>query len=154
MQVLRAQVRTHAHGEELHDSIVVATERPTTSGTATSNGPRMAMQSTMPIAVRASSDLHGRLWGSNRNTPPHPPTPSPLQPIMMMRSPVVNERVLAQKDRRVQRLTDSYSDIARWWTSYSWHTLSREPIARRKGSRVSAMEKDRVQGDQNIQWRS
>ena len=47
---------------------------------------------------------------SNRGTPPRPPQPSPLQPIMLMRSPVVNDRVLAAKDSRVQRLLDTYKD--------------------------------------------
>jgi hypothetical protein len=139
--------------EELHDSIVVATERPTTSDTAGSTGPRMAMQSTMPIGRAGELKTFMAAFGeSNRNTPPHPPSPSPLQPIMMMRSPVVNDRVLAQKDSRVQRLLDSYANNGKVVDELFMATLSREPMPAEKALATSAMEKDRVQGAQNIQW--
>ena len=48
---------------------------------------------------------------SNRNNPPHPQAGSPLQPILLMQSPVVNDRVLAAKDSRVQRLLETYKRI-------------------------------------------
>jgi hypothetical protein len=139
--------------EELHDSIVVATERPTASDAGASSGPRMAMQSTMPIGRSGELKTFMAAFGeSNRNTPPHAPAPSPLQPIMMMRSPVVNDRVLAQKDSRVQRLLDSYSDNNKVVDELFMATLSREPMPAEKTLALSAMEKDRVQGAQNIQW--
>jgi hypothetical protein len=113
----------------------------------------MAMQSTMPIGRAGELKTFMAAFGeSNRNTPPHPPSPSPLQPIMMMRSPVVNDRVLAQKDSRVQRLLDSYANNGKVVDELFMATLSREPMPAEKALATSAMEKDRVQGAQNIQW--
>jgi hypothetical protein len=60
--------------------------------------------------------------------------------------------VLAQKDSRVQRLLDSYSDNGKVVEELFISTLSREPIPSEKALAVSAMEKNRVQGAQNIQW--
>lgn len=151
------------NAEELHDSIVTATERPANfvissknedgssdGGASTSVG--MAMQVSMPMARGELKTFMAAFGESNRNTPPHAPTPSPLQPIMMMRSPVVNDRVLAQKDSRVQRLLDSYSDNAKVVDELFMATLSREPQPAERALALTAMEKDRVQGAQNVQW--
>jgi hypothetical protein len=71
---------------------------------------------------------------------------------MMMRSPVVNDRVLAQKDSRVQRLLDSYSENGRVIDELFLSTLSRQPLPAEKALALGAMEHDRVEGAQNIQW--
>jgi hypothetical protein len=151
------------NAEELHDSIVVATERPAKFVIATknedgssdggaSNTVGMAMQVSMPMAKGELKTFMAAFGESNRNTPPHPPTPSPLQPIMMMRSPVVNDRVLAEKDSRVQRLLDSYSDSGEVVDELFMSTLSREPQPAEKELALAAMAKDRVRGAQNVQW--
>ena len=71
---------------------------------------------------------------------------------MMMRSPVVNERVLAQKDSRVQRLLDSYRDDGKVVDELFMATLSREPLPAERALALDAMKQDRVGGAQNIQW--
>ena len=46
---------------------------------------------------------------------------------MLMRSPVVNDRVLAAKDSRVQRMLDAYSDNAKVVEELFLATLARAP---------------------------
>jgi hypothetical protein len=78
---------------------------------------------------------------------------SPLQPILLMQSPVVNDRVLAAKDSRVQRLLDTYkTDNNRVVEDLFLATLSREPSAEEKQVALAAIDKNRVEGAQNLQW--
>src|SRR5207249_11584702 len=124
--------------EELHDAIVSATERPgrfviatrnedgsSDGGAATTVG--MAMQVSIPQPRGELKSFMSAFGESNRGAPAHSPVPSPLQPIMMMRSSVVNDRVLAQKDSRVQRLLDSYKDNGKVIDELFVGTLSRDP---------------------------
>ena len=71
--------------EELHDSIVVATERPAKFVVATKNEDgssdgalppqsAMAMQVSMPMAKGELKSFMAAFGESNRNTPPHAPT--------------------------------------------------------------------------------
>jgi len=112
----------------------------------------MAMQSSVP---RSSGELKSFMQAfgqSNRGAPGRPPQPSPLQPIMLMRSSVVNDRVLAAKDSRVQRLLDSYKDNGKVIDELFVATLSRDPLPEEKALAVSFLEKQRVEGAQNVQW--
>ncbi len=149
--------------EELHDAIVSATERPgkfvltsrredgSSDGGAAASVP-MAMQVSLPQPRGELKSFMAAFGESNRGSPPHAPSPSPLQPIMMMRSSVVNDRVLAQKDSRVQRLLDSYKDNGKVVDQLFMATLSREPMPAEKDLAVAAMEKNRIEGAQNLQW--
>ena len=149
--------------EELHDSIVTATERPGkfvisskhedgSSDGGASASVSMAMQVSVPQPKGELKSFMAAFGESNRGAPPHAPSPSPLQPIMMMRSSVVNDRVLAQKDSRVQRLLDTYKDNGKVVDELFMATISREPISAEKALVLAAMEKDRVVGAQNLQW--
>ena len=149
--------------EELHDSIVTATERPGkfviaskkedgSSDGGASASVSMAMQVSVPQPRGELKSFMAAFGESNRGAPPRAPSPSPLQPIMMMRSSVVNDRVLAQKDSRVQRLLDTYKDNGKVVDELFMATISREPIAAEKALALSAMEKNRVEGAQNLQW--
>ena len=89
---------------------------------------------------------------SNRGTPARPAQASPLQPIMLMRSPVVNDRVLAAKDSRVQRLLDSYKDNGKVVEELFVSTLSRDPTPEEKALAVSFLDQNRVNGAQNVEW--
>ena len=71
---------------------------------------------------------------------------------MMMRSPVVNDRVLAAKDSRVQRLLDTYTDNGKVVDELFLGTLSRLPLPAERSLSVAALEKSRVEGAQNVQW--
>jgi len=155
--------------EELHDSIALATERPGKFGSnprskaaaqAIANGDEvevvqpvgMAMQVSLPRNSGEMKSFMQAFGQANRGTPARPSQPSPLQPIMLMRSPVVTDRVLAAKDSRVQRLLDSYKDNGRVAEELFVATLSREPSSDEKALALRVMEKDRVEGAQNIQW--
>ena len=149
--------------EELHDSIVTATERPgkfvlaSKKEDGSSDGGAasivtMAMQVSVPQPKGELKTFMAAFGESNRGAPPRPPSPSPLQPIMMMRSSVVTDRVLAQKDSKVQRLLDSYKDNGKVIDELFMATLSRAPMPEEKALVLQAMEKDRVSGAQNLQW--
>jgi hypothetical protein len=152
--------------EELHDSIALATERPGRFGgtrgkkgaaDADSQPPApapipMAMQLSVPRNTGELKSFMQAFGQANRGTPARPPQPSPLQPIMMMRSPVVNDRVLAARDSRVQRLLDSYSDNGKVIDELFLGTLSRAPMPEERRLAVSVLERNRVEGAQNVQW--
>lgn len=143
--------------EELHDAIAVATERPGKfaargAGDGSAKVLTMAMQVSVPNPSGELKSFMQAFGESNRGAPPKAPSPSPLQPILMMRSPVVNERVLAAKDSRVQRLLDSYKDDAKVVEELFIATISRPPLPAEKTLALAAMEKNRIEGAQNVQW--
>ncbi len=141
--------------EELHDAIATATDRPgafRSGRRGTGDTVTMAMRLSAPRGTGELKSFLQAFGQSNRGTPPRPPSPSPLQPIMMMRSPVVNDRVLAAKDSRVQRLLDTYKDDAKVVDELFLATLSREPSAAERQLAVDAMKANRVEGAQNVQW--
>ncbi|MGH9720613.1 MAG: DUF1549 domain-containing protein [Bryobacteraceae bacterium] len=138
--------------EEVHDAIALATSRP---GSFNYGGEKMgmAMQLSGPAGgadIRYFMQTFGQ---SNRSNPPKNPTGSPLQPMLLMQSPVVNERVLAAKDSRVQRLLDTYkNDDARVVDEMFLATLSRPATTAEKEVALAAIAANRVQGAQNLQW--
>jgi len=129
--------------EELHDAIADSTSRP---------GKFVAMQVSVPQAKGELKSFMSAFGESNRGGPPRTPAPSPLQPITMMRSPVVNDRVLAAKDSRVQRLLDTYPDNAKVVDELFLSTISRLPLPAERQVALDALNKDRVAGAQNLQW--
>src|SRR5207302_1569685 len=138
--------------EELHDSIALATSRP---GSFTAGGEKlgMSMQLSGPAGGGDVKYFMQTFGQSNRSNPPRPMAGSPLQPILLMQSPVVNDRVLAAKDSRVQRLLDTYkTDNARVVDELFLATLSRPPSGEEKQVSLSAIDKNRVEGAQNLQW--
>jgi hypothetical protein len=137
--------------EELHDAVAVATERPGSFKAGKESIP-MAMQLSVPRATGELKSFMQAFGQSNRGAPPKTPSPSPLQPIMLMRSPVVNDRVLAAKDSRVQRMLDAYSDNGKVVDELFLATLARQPESAEKAIAVAALEKNRVEGAQNVQW--
>ena len=149
--------------EELHDSITIATGRPSTFGGGKRKpvlndedpaGPAvtMAMQVAMPNPSGELKSFMQAFGQSNRGAPARPPQPSPLQPIMLMRSPVVNDRVLAAKDSRVQRLLDTVQDNGKIVDELFLATLSREPTPEERAVAITVLDRNRVEGAQNVQW--
>src|SRR5205814_3723811 len=115
--------------EELHDAIALSTSRPG-SFTYGSDKVGMSMQLSGPSGGGDVKYFMQTFGQSNRSNPPRPLTGSPLQPILLMQSPVVNDRVLAAKDSRVQRLLDTYkSDNTRVVDEVFLATLSRQPAS-------------------------
>jgi hypothetical protein len=136
--------------EEVHDAITVATGIP---GKVPDGGEAvpMAMQASL---ARLKGDLKSFMQAfghSNRTTVARPPIASPLQPIMMMQSPVVVDRVVAKEGSRVQEALVKHSDgevVDELFTA----ALGREPSPSEKDVALTALAKDRVEGAQNLQW--
>lgn len=137
--------------EELHDAIALATGRGGNFKFGdTSVG--MAMQLSGPGGNGDVKYFMQTFGQSNRNNPPKPLSGSPLQPLLLMQSPVVNERVLAAKDSRVQQLLDAYTDNTRVVDEMFLATVSRPPSAEERQVALAAMSRDRIAGAQNLQW--
>lgn len=137
--------------EEIHDAVASATSRP---GSFKMGDEKMswAMQLSGPGGSEDVKYFMQTFGQSNRSNPPHNPTGSPLQPMLLMQSPVVTDRVLAAKDSRVQRMLDTYKDDRRVVTELFLATLSRPPSESELKVGLDAMAKNRVQGAQDLQW--
>ncbi|MBI3208771.1 MAG: DUF1549 domain-containing protein [Candidatus Solibacter usitatus] len=138
--------------EEMHDAVVSATGRP---GSFNYNGEKMgwAMQLSGPAGGGDVKYFMQTFGQSNRSNPSKNPTGSPLQAMLMMQSSVVNDRVLAKGDSTVQRLVDTYkNDNGRLVHEMFLGTLSRPPSAEEQSISLSALEKEKLSGAQNLQW--
>ncbi|MEX2261040.1 MAG: DUF1549 domain-containing protein [Bryobacteraceae bacterium] len=138
--------------EEIHDAIALATSRPASFNFG-GNKVGMAMQLSGPAGGGDLKNFMATFGQSNRSNPPKNPTGSPLQPMLLMQSSVVNDRVIAAKDSRVQRLLDAYKDDNRRVVDELFlATLSRLPSEGERKVALEAMGADRVSGAQNLQW--
>ncbi len=137
--------------EELHDAITLATDRPG-SFKLGDQLKQMSMQMPGPAGNPDLKYFMQTFGQSNRNNPPKPLQGSPLQPLLLMQSPVVNDRVLANKDSRVERLLASYPDDSRVVEEMFLSTLSRKPSTDESGVAVAALGRNRTEGAQNLQW--
>jgi hypothetical protein len=137
--------------EELHDAIVSATGRP---GELRDGAERvgMAMQVSLPQNRGDMKSFMQAFGQNNRGTVAHPPMASPLQPIMMMRSTVVNDRVIAENDSRLQKLLNEYSADAPVIDELFLSSISRLPTAAEKDVALTAMADDRTKGGETLQW--
>lgn len=138
--------------EEVHDSIVVATARP---GNFNYGGQKlgMAMQMSGPVGGGDLRYFMQTFGQSNRSNPPKAPTGSPLQALLLMQSSVVNDRVLAKNDSRVQQLLDAYpEDNARVVEEMFLGTLGRPATAEEKEISLGELQRNRREGAQNLQW--
>ncbi len=137
---------------EVHDAITIATGVPgeIQVGRGGKSVP-MVMQTSL---ARFRGDLKSFMQAfghSNRNTVARPLLASPLQPIMMMQSPVVQDRVLVENGNRARELLIKYSDgevVEELFVA----TLGRQPSPSEKDVALTAMAKSRVQGAQDLQW--
>jgi hypothetical protein len=137
--------------EELHDAIALATGRPG-SFKFGSDKVGMAMQLSGPSGGGDLKHFMQTFGQSNRNNPPKPLTGSPLQPLLLMQSPVVTDRVVGGKDGRLQTLLASEPDDARLVEEMFLATLARSPSEEECKVAVAALEKNRLEGVQNLQW--
>lgn len=138
--------------EELHDAIATATGVPGEFRDGRGGGTvPMAMQVSL---ARPSGDLGAFMAAfgqSNRTTVMRPPIASPMQPIMMMQSSVVGDRVLAKDDSRVEKLLKAEANN-KVVEELFLATLARAPSPSEKDFALSAMANDRVKGAENLQW--
>jgi hypothetical protein len=129
----------------------VATGRP---GNFNYGGEKMGMAQQMsgPAGAGDVRYFMQTFGQSNRSNPPKPPMGSPLQAMLLMQSSVVNDRVQAKGDSRVQQLLDSYKDDSRLIEELFLGTLGRPATADEKQIAGAALAADRKQGAQNLQW--
>lgn len=138
--------------EELHDSITLATGRAASLKYGDTQVP-MTMQLSGPGGNGDLKYFMQTFGQSNRNNPPKLLQGSPLQPLLLMQSPVVNDRVKAEKDSTVQRLLDTYKDDdGRIVDEMFLTTLNRPASEHEREISLAALKKDRVAGAQNLQW--
>jgi hypothetical protein len=136
----------------LHDSIALATSRPGSFAFG-KDKVGMSMELSGPSGGADVKYFMQTFGQSNRSNPPRPAAGSPMQPMLLMQSPVVNDRVLAAKDSRVQRLLDTYkTDNARVVDELFLATLSRGPSGEEKSVALAALDKNRTVGAQDLQW--
>ena len=137
--------------EELHDAIAVATSRP---GRFQFGGETvgMAMQLSEPQGGPDLKFLLRTFGQSTRRNPPKPLNGSLRQSLALMESPVVGERVKAEKDSLVQRLLDSYDDDDRVVGEIFLATLAREPSPAELSVALEELARDRSRGAENLQW--
>jgi hypothetical protein len=139
--------------QEVHDAVTIATGVPgeVQDGRRGGKSVPMVMQAS---EANLSGDLKSFMQAfghSNRNTAAaRALLASPLQPIMMMQSSVVRDRLRAE-DSRLQKLLTRYKDGAVVDEMFL-STLGREPSSSEKDVALTVMADDRVEGAQNLQW--
>ena len=138
--------------EEMHDAIASVTARP---GNIKASGQTVAW-AMQPSGPAGGGDLRYfmQTFGqSNRSNPPLPPRGSPLQAMLLMQSPVVTDRVLAQKDGRVQNLVETYKDDSgRIVEELFLGTLNRPATSDERQVALEALAQNQKQGAENLQW--
>ncbi len=137
--------------EELHDAIVISTSRP---GKFKFGGDvvGMAMKLSEPQGDTDLKYLMRTFGQSTRRNPPKPLNGSLRQPLALMQSPVVSERIKAGGDSRIQRLLDSYDDDGRVVDEIFLATLARSPSEDERLVAMSELASDRTRGAENLQW--
>ena len=137
--------------EELHDAIVISTSQP---GKFSFGGDSvgMAMQLSQPQGGGDLKYLLRTFGQSTRRNPPKPLAGSLLQPLVLMQTPVVADRVKAENDSRVQRLLDAYPENAKVVDELFLATLARTPTQDERAIGLEELAADRVHGAENLQW--
>ncbi|MGQ0733749.1 MAG: DUF1549 domain-containing protein [Acidobacteriota bacterium] len=145
-------------GPEIIDTIAAVTDNPTDiafSGKTT----RRVKQLVGPEDLGrrggggAIDALMQSFYQSNRRTPPPEGNKaSTLQAMLMMRSTVVNDRVLASSKGRIHALVSSDLTPDRIVEEIFVTTLARRPTAEEAAVARRAVEADRTAGAENLQW--
>jgi hypothetical protein len=145
-------------GPELVDSIATVTEKPTGiqfSGVRTSRvkqliGPEDLGRRGGGAPIDA---LMQSFYQSNRRTPPPEGNKaSTLQAMLMMRSTVVSDRVVAKDGGRLQELVSSDRTADQVIEEIFLATLARTPSTGELDVARRALAADRVAGAENLQW--
>jgi hypothetical protein len=90
---------------------------------------------------------------TNRRTPPQGGNrPSTLQALLMMRSTVVNDRVLASARGKVQALVESSRSTDEIVDELYLSTMARRPTPAEADVARRALGEDRARGVENLQW--
>lgn len=137
---------------ELHDAIVVATDRRQNMASGDEKVP-MAQQMSEP--KKADKQVQGfmKTFGqSNRDEMPKKIPPSALQAMLLMQSKVVTDRILAMNGSRVEQLLKDTADDGELLDKLYLATVSRRPSAPEREVGLTTLAKDRRRGAENLQW--
>jgi hypothetical protein len=137
--------------EELHDAITIATGVQGQVRDGRGGEPGMAMQASQASLSGQLKSFMQAFGHSQRNTVARPLLASPLQPIMMMQSPVVRDSVKLQEGSRASKLLASHPDnevVEELFLS----ALGRQPSPAEKDVALTALAKNRNEGTENLQW--
>ena len=106
-----------------------------------------------PSGGAAAVALMASFFQSNRMTPaPAGNKASALQAMLMMKSSIVNDRVLAEGDGRVQHLVESGLSDAEVVEELYLATLARWPTEAEQEVALAALGQERRSGAENLQW--
>ena len=89
---------------------------------------------------------------ANREQFDRQPGGSILQAMMLMNSPFVTKRVLAENNSRVDQLVKSAKTSTEIVEALYMATLSRHPLPQERQLAVEWIEKDRKQGTEDLHW--
>jgi len=139
-------------GPEVVDAISKATNQPgaySFSGITVSRMKEMAT----PGGAREITGLMQAFFQSNRNTQvPDGNRPSTLQALLMTNSKFINDKIASQNGSRVQKVLESAKTNDEIVEELFLSSLGRWPTGAEKEVAFQALEKDRKQGAENIQW--
>jgi hypothetical protein len=149
-------------GPEVIDAITQATGRPAEFDFSGMKVSRVTqLQGPSGVGGRRGGSSEGSemknllqsFFQSNRQTPaPLGNKASTLQALLMMSSKMINDRVLATSNSRVQQLLDSNKSNDQIIDELFLSSLSRMPLAAEKNVALQYIEKDRKRGAENLQW--
>ncbi len=137
--------------EELHDAIVSATRMPGELKDGKRTVP-MAMQVSLPQTKGETKSFMQAFGQANRGTVAKKPVQSPMQSIMLMRSGVVNERIVADDDSRLETLLKENTSNEAVVDELFLASIARLPTSSEKDTALTAMAKNRVRGGEDLQW--
>ena len=145
-------------GPEIIDAITRATDRPQEYNFGGGRVDRvLALASPSDVGRRGdygeiTSLMQAFFQGNRAAQPPDGNRPSTLQALLMTGSDVVNSRVLAEENSRVQQLLESDRSDVEIIEELFLATLARTPSPEEAEVALQAFERDRRRGAENVQW--
>jgi hypothetical protein len=152
-------------GPEVVDTVAQATGKPYKfefKGTEVERVKQLTNLFDIPVISRGGeghpdgADIHSLMnafFETNRDSPVPPGNrATTLQAMLMMRTALVNNRVLAEKGTRVQALLESGKSDEQVIEELFLANLSRFPTAAEKRTYVDLLQKDRKEAAENLQW--
>ena len=145
-------------GPEIIDAITRATDRPQEYNFGGGRVDRvLALASPSDVGRRGgygeiTSLMQAFFQGNRSAQPPDGNRPSTLQALLMSGSDVVNSRVLAEENSRVQQLLGSDRSDVEIIEELFLATLARTPSPEEAEVALQAFERDRRRGAENVQW--
>jgi hypothetical protein len=145
-------------GPEVVDAVTKVTSRPASyriDGVAVSRVKELATPTNVGKTGENGeiSSIMEAFFQNNRATQvPEGNRPTTLQALLMTGSGVVNSRVLAEKGSRVEQLLGSGKSNREIVEEMYLTCLARRPTQAEMGVAIGALEQNRKQGAEDVQW--